>query len=171
MKHWDIIIDLLKKNPPKRCAEIGVWKGNFTVKVLRQFPQTRLYFAIDLWEHYDDFTAILDPAKEMANCDFNKVYNDFKSRVKHYDNVRILRKTSKEASKLVKNLDFVFIDANHAYKYIKEDIKLWLPRMNKGGLISGHDYGNKRFGVTQAVNELLPEAKSKGTVWYMRVKQ
>jgi len=170
--HWNIIIDLLKNDPPKICAEVGVYRGRFASQILGRFSEITTYYCIDTWKHYDDFTAILRPQGEMAKCDFNKIFRDFKVKIKPYKSkVKIYRMTSKKAAKLIKDgtLDFVFIDANHAYDYIKEDIGIWLPKVKKGGVISGHDYNVKRFGVTEAVDELLPKANSKKTVWYWRV--
>ena len=36
-------------------------------------------------------------------------------------------------------LDFVYIDGNHAYEYVKKDIGLYYPKLKKGGVIGGHD--------------------------------
>jgi len=38
------------------------------------------------------------------------------------------------------SLDFIYIDGNHAYEYVKRDIEIWWPKLKKGGLFSGHDY-------------------------------
>ena len=38
------------------------------------------------------------------------------------------------------SLDFVYIDANHSYDYVKEDIELWYPKVKSGGYLLGHDY-------------------------------
>jgi cephalosporin hydroxylase len=38
------------------------------------------------------------------------------------------------------SLDFVYIDANHAYNYVVQDIELWYPKVKKGGYLCGHDY-------------------------------
>jgi len=68
-----------------------------------------------------------------------------------------IRTTSIEASKLYEDnsLDFVFIDASHKYVDVKDDIKSWLPKVRKGGILAGDDiiWG----GVEKAVKELLPE--------------
>ena len=37
------------------------------------------------------------------------------------------------------SIDFLFIDGNHLYKNIKEDIELWFPKIKNGGIICGHD--------------------------------
>ena len=40
---------------------------------------------------------------------------------------------------------------------MKQDINLWLPKVKRGGIISGHDYNEhpQHIGVINAVNELL----------------
>ena len=38
------------------------------------------------------------------------------------------------------SLDFVYIDANHAYDWVVQDIELWYPKVKKGGILWGHDY-------------------------------
>jgi len=51
-------------------------------------------------------------------------------------------------------LDFVFLDAGHEYPDIEADIRAWWPKVRKGGILAGHDYGHPDFpGVAQAVNE------------------
>ena len=56
-----------------------------------------------------------------------------------------------------KSLDFVFIDAEHAYPYVSRDIDAWLPKVRKGGIISGHDFTLEFPGVIQAVTERFSE--------------
>jgi len=38
------------------------------------------------------------------------------------------------------SLDFVYIDANHAYDYVVEDMEKWYPKVKNGGYLIGHDY-------------------------------
>lgn len=70
----------------------------------------------------------------------------------------VIKKDSIEAAKDVADgsLDFVFIDADHSHKSVKEDITAWAEKVKKGGIVSGHDYyvfpsGNR--GVIDAVDE------------------
>lgn len=53
-----------------------------------------------------------------------------------------------------KELDFVFIDGDHSYEGVKQDILDWFPKLRKGGVLAGHDY-NVWPGVTNAVDELF----------------
>jgi predicted O-methyltransferase YrrM len=82
-------------------------------------------------------------------------------------NYNVIKATSKVAAKMFLNesLDVVFIDLDHSYKAVKEDIKLWLPKVKKGGFIAGDDYHENWKGVIQAVDELLPRATFIDDCW------
>jgi hypothetical protein len=63
------------------------------------------------------------------------------------------------------SLDFVFIDAAHDYDSVKQDIISWLPKVKKGGIISGHDYPH--LPVRRSVNELLTKVGFIGACWWV----
>ena len=50
------------------------------------------------------------------------------------------------------SVDFVFVDADHRYEFVKADILNWLPKIKERGWIAGHDYNQQ---VEQAVNEIF----------------
>ena len=54
----------------------------------------------------------------------------------------MIRCTSEVGSDIFsdESLDFVYIDANHAYDFVKQDIELWWPKVKKGGWLCGHDF-------------------------------
>lgn len=60
------------------------------------------------------------------------------------------------------SIDFIFIDANHTYEFVKKDIAAYLPKMKKGGIMAGHDYNMSHPGVIQAVNEAFVENVDRG---------
>jgi predicted O-methyltransferase YrrM len=91
---------------------------------------------------------------------------------------------SKEASEDFPNesVDFCYIDANHNYNDVKEDISLWYPKIKKGGILAGHDWDAPgepdypwRHTVQRAVKEFILSSKgalklslvseSDGTPW------
>ena len=51
-------------------------------------------------------------------------------------------------------IDFLFLDGDHEYESVKKDIEVWLPKVEKGGMVCFHDY-NSWKGVTQAVDEVM----------------
>lgn len=69
---------------------------------------------------------------------------------------RFLEMSSVAASYLYedRSLDFVFIDADHSYAAVAQDIDAWRPKVRSGGILAGHDFCDwPGFGVMQAVNE------------------
>lgn len=113
-------------------VEIGVWSGEFG-KVLAS-TGLKLY-GIDPYKAHDDLWAY----GKQEN--FDKAYELTKQTLKDC-NYTIIRKTSMEAVKdfADESIDFVYIDGNHLYKYVLEDIIEWTKKVKKGGVISGHDY-------------------------------
>jgi predicted O-methyltransferase YrrM len=66
----------------------------------------------------------------------------------------IMKTTSMEAVLKVpdESLDFVFIDGDHHFDYVMEDIIGWTRKVRKGGIVSGHDFYNfHNSGVKEAV--------------------
>ena len=53
-------------------------------------------------------------------------------------------------------IDMVYIDGDHAYESVKEDIELWVPWVKRNGFIAFHDYGTPHTpGVVEAVDEFV----------------
>ncbi len=52
--------------------------------------------------------------------------------------------------------DMVFVDGNHDYESVKRDLRIWIGRIQEGGILCGHDWNWET--VEKAVKEILPEA-------------
>ena len=152
----------------KECniAEVGSFLGRSAASVgpLCRRRGIRL-FCIDPWKWGADPIAPLDSiyAKFLANM----AELDFMGAVVP------IRMTSVQAAVLLGRtyrFRLVFIDAMHEYAHVKEDIQTWLPLVEPGGILAGHDYYDDQWpGVKQAVQELLPGYKvGGGSVWYWR---
>ena len=55
--------------------------------------------------------------------------------------------------------DFIYIDANHSYESVKQDIILAKKLIKPNGIIAGHDYRETYQGVIKAVKEEFSEVK------------
>jgi len=121
----------------KKGAEIGVCRGWYSMILCDRIPGLHLY-CIDPWKSYPDYTENHHDQKGM---------DEYCSATKHRmrkRNCTIIRKTSMEAVKDFEDgsLDFVFIDGNHSFEYVTEDIAAWSKKVRVGGIVSGHDYFN-----------------------------
>lgn len=141
------------------CAEVGVWAGENAVSLLENLNIRTLY-AIDPFKPYS-----LESRDKIFNYSkIISVMNKAKSRLSMYEGqAKLLHTTSKEASNILNDLDFVYIDGNHDYKYVKEDLNLWWPKVRQGGVLAGHDV--KLDDVVKAVIEFCAKENVIFKVW------
>jgi hypothetical protein len=114
-------------------VEVGVFEGAYTEVMARSGLTV---YGVDPWLVYEDYgTKAYQPVAE-------KRYQKTLRRLAPYKNVTIYRETSLEALKHFEDesLDFVYIDANHQFKFIAEDLFEWWKKVKKGGIVAGHDY-------------------------------
>ncbi len=167
------LINLLKNRDHMVGAEIGVFEGDTSCGLLQGLPKLKKLFCIDIWVEDEEFKAA-SPNKRgrIYNADWQRVKEIFCSQVAEIYSHRILplQMTSTEAVGLLNDgeLDFVFIDANHSYKRVLEDIEVWFPKVREGGFISGDDFTNKpSYGVMAAVREAFGDNfRTAGKIWY-----
>jgi predicted O-methyltransferase YrrM len=164
---------LLTNRDHKVGAEIGVFEGDTAKALLHGLPKLERLVCVDIWEPDEEF-LLHTPNKKgrVFNADWSKVRSKFiKEVVGPYDNrVMPLQMLSIHAAELFmeESFDFIFIDANHGYEFVKEDSNAWWPKLKIGGLMCGDDYQNKpTHGVIQAVDELFPRRKVIGPIWYV----
>jgi len=165
-KHYNELYKLLKNRSHKIGCEIGVHTGLMPKYLLSNIPGIQKYYAVDPWESYEMYNGkkYRKPGNPIANTWEKAILQFFENTNMNRHKVIIMRMSSVEGAKQFEDesLDWVFIDANHEYKYIKENLEIWTPKVKSGGLVSGHDYKNpkgKWKGITKAVNEFVPKNK------------
>lgn len=130
-------------------AEIGTRIGTYARELCIALPQLKLY-CIDPWKVYPDYDEIPDQAQ---------LDSQFESTIKTLApyNCKIMHEESMVAVKHFEpnSLDFVFIDANHEFKYVLDDITQWTKTVRPGGIIFGHDYMPDHEGVMRAIQEYV----------------
>lgn len=140
---------LKKLNLLGNACEVGVAEGRSSQEFLGfGFKHITL---VDQWEHIpgQHGDGGMPPHWHASN-----LAEVVKIERKNPGKVRILQGDSVAMAAEVKDgsLDFVYLDANHAYEAVLADLKAWLPKIKKGGIMAGHDY-NHLYGVEKAVNE------------------
>jgi len=137
-----------KNGEPLTAVEIGVDRADNAVSILEELLIKKLILI-------DPYMAYVDSGR--LNTTTVDGLNAAMVRLSKYGQAQFIRKTSEEAVKDIHEpLDFVYIDGNHSYEYVKNDIALYYPLVKRGGVIGGHDYTPYYgcVGVCQAVNEL-----------------
>lgn len=140
------MIEFMKKNFGRNVlvgVEIGVLHGANAESILKVLPIQKLYL-IDPYIRYFDGKKWCDPRESLPKA--KKKLSKFKEKV-----VFIIKKSSEAVDDIPNNLDFVYIDGNHAYEFVKKDIEMYYPKVRRGGVIGGHDFSPSFLGVSKAV--------------------
>lgn len=154
----------LLKRLPKRavCAEIGVYEGRFSELILSITRPKKLHL-IDPWKYE------ADPAYERSFYGKSKGHSQarmdgmYESVVKCFKSkrVEIHRDASAACSSRFPDnyFDWIYIDGNHLYEFVKQDLESYFPKIKSGGIVAGDDYGRSnrwdKDGVKRAVDEAI----------------
>lgn len=158
-------------------VEVGPFLGQSTALMIVEIINSGKdisFDCVDIWEKLPTFSD-----GQLENEHFKRLPHDyfpvFKENLERYDlfkHVNPIRGDSISVSKQYEDdsLDFVFVDANHSYESVKKDIEAWMPKVKKGGILSGHDYARNNNGVKQAVVECIGKIKLTGAQcwWYKK---
>jgi len=118
--------------------EIGCFAGESTL-MFWQSGKFKRIFAVDPWsQKFRD--------RNNKEKPYNKMYDDMEWAERSFDqrmkgcNVVKLKGTISEFLHVIPPLDFVYIDGNHSYDFVKNDIIQAKKLIRKCGIIAGHDY-------------------------------
>lgn len=118
-------------------VEVGVYRGQYSNKLLSTWKGKLI--GVDRYNGGVEFEIMYDAiARNMAFID------DMRYTLLICDSVDGAKKTQS-------GFDFVYIDAGHTYKEAIRDMHAWYPKIIRGGIICGHDYG-REGGVREAVD-------------------
>lgn len=143
---YDLIIENFKKDYV--IVEVGCFAGISTELFANMCKKV---YAIDPWNSIGYSEVPKDLLIEGEN--------NFDIINEKYENIIKIKDFSVAASLQFEDesIDAVYIDGEHKYDAVKEDIITWLPKVKKNGCISGHDFMDK--GVQKALKELFPNNK------------
>ncbi len=180
-KHCRSVIDAIRNAipDPRRGVEVGVWRGHISAGLLAAFPNLHLTM-IDPWREWasnETYYQTTQMGKSVQQR-WADVYQEAMT-VTDFAAIRraVLRTLSEGAAQhVLPGLDFAFIDGDHTYDAVRQDIELWWPRVKPGGLLLGHDYnglqdrrgvwGVKRAADEFAAHEGLSLELGSGRVWW-----
>mmetsp|Transcript_20906 Transcript_20906/g.42784 ORF Transcript_20906/g.42784 Transcript_20906/m.42784 type:complete len:271 (-) Transcript_20906:121-933(-) len=130
-------------------AEIGVWMGKNSARLLQRWPAGQKHRLVDPYAHFDAACGKNMAKQGDKQCRYNQSQFDAVYSTVHRDlndrfpgRVHFIREYSVAAARKVSDasLSFIYIDARHDYEGVHEDLVAWWPKLCYGGLIGGHDW-------------------------------
>jgi hypothetical protein len=162
-------VSLLKELPRNSIGiEIGVHKGDFSEQLLRYLCPAEFHL-VDPWKH--ERSAVYNEAWYGGGAGGQAEMDErYRSVCKRFDpkistgQLRIHRMFSADALKTFPDeyFDWVYIDGNHLYEFVKEDLQLSWTKTKPGGFLAGDDYTDSGWwkgGVKRAVDEFVAERR------------
>jgi hypothetical protein len=171
----EIVPRMINEFRPKRVAEIGVWRGELSEKILTMCPSVESLLLVDAWEVVygrspgDGHWLVFGPG--TSNEEMADAYQAAQQvAAEHCKRATVVKAPSVKAAAEIPNgsLDCVLIDALHTYHACKEDILAWMPKLRPGGLMIGDDHSEFFPGVQTAVEEIFGTQHSVlGQTWWV----
>jgi Methyltransferase domain len=115
-------------------------------------PRQKDYHGAAVAEHGGTFAGALH--RNIIECGYG-------------DAISLIIADSQTASRLFADasIDWVHLDARHDYASVRADIQAWLPKIKRGGWLSGDDYDEIKWPeVVRAVGDELPGAPKWSTL-------
>jgi len=115
-------------------VEIGTWTGEFAEALLTNNATAKLY-CIDPYERYEGYNDSMNLT--VGDDQYNEAVaklSKFGDRVTH-----VKQLSSNAVSSIPDNIDGLYIDANHGYKYVKADLENYYSKVAPGGYVIGHN--------------------------------
>jgi hypothetical protein len=138
------------------CAEIGVFRGEFSRHIVRITRPAELHL-IDCWwtaygEHYPDWGAYSDHGRLSTHQAYEEARKAAPAAIVHVgDDIEILSALPDHY------FDWLYLDTTHMYDQTVRELQVITRKLKSGGLLLGDDWhddsAHAHAGVTQAVRE------------------
>jgi len=148
------------------CLEVGAFEGYSTWLMAQTAVSV---FSVDTFQANTAGTVQMD---ELTTLDKYKRTIEGLPNVDYYIGTSALYAATARRDK--QEYDLIFLDADHSYEAVKQDIALWWPRLKDGGIMAFHDYHPEHSyfpGVYQAVTERFGELPNREITLGWMVKE
>lgn len=136
---FEFWIEFLNSIRACNLLELGVYRGDFAQKLLKNCDSIKKYYMIDPWRHLDDWEK---PANKENNI-FEQFLSETKEKTEFAAQKRIILqgKTTEVVDQIPDaELDFAYIDGDHTLRGISIDLIRLFPKVRDGGWIGGDDF-------------------------------
>jgi predicted O-methyltransferase YrrM len=147
--HGQKMLELVEQHRPLVGVELGTWLGASAIPVARALQRWGgTLTCVDTWAGDINTPASRSAPWMLVSCARNLIDAGLA-------NIRLIPATTIAAAACwTQPIDYLYVDADHAYEGVRADLAAWAPYVRHGGLILGDDYGHRLFpGVRQAWDE------------------
>ena len=169
-EQYVVLENLIRKYDLRVGVELGVLYGFHAQHLVEACPNLFLY-GVDAFRKLRPGNGYDDVSQQW----FDELCVKTRSHLEPTGRWQLIRETTVEAARnFTRPIDFVFIDADHGYEAVRDDIRAWWDHVRPGGIVSGHDFDNPDWpGVRRAVVESLDAyglepTLDYGYVWWAR---
>ena len=148
-------------------VEIGVYEGTNANNILEELNVNKIYlidpYMVGLGTMDD---KLIIKAERKAN-DLLEEYNE---------KIIWIKDNSENTSNKVGEPDFIYVDGNHSYAYVKKDLELYYKILKEDGILAGDDLAipdvSKAFWEFVIKNKINPKNVyyAKGDWWIIKRK-
>jgi predicted O-methyltransferase YrrM len=153
IKTYGTVSKLIKENNFKKIIEIGVAYGFHSEYILKNNQDVE-YIGIDPYiSSYDERDCFAEDVrrffqKESQQDALDVLCETVKTKMEPYgDRFKIIRSKFKDCQDQIENnsIDLIFVDGDHTYNGVMEDLEISWKKINKnGGILCGDDIGQSR---------------------------
>lgn len=125
------------------AVEVGTHQGAFAALFLQTWLG-KTFYCIDPWRSvagYEEQEKHLYQRGASRQHDLAIAKKVVQAQLRHYQDVFFLETTSQDAAPYFQDssLDFVYLDADHRYRCLFDDLCTWWSKVRPGGILAGHD--------------------------------
>lgn len=168
----DVYDRAIAKFPDKsRFLEIGCLFGASTVYLLEKIKESGRDIAVSVIDLWDEKLLSLESKAYLQGRPPLQAFQDNLRAEGLLKGLRIYMGDSLEIGRNMpdREFDFIFLDSNHTYEHVREEIAIYRKKLRSGGVLAGHDYIPQFPGVIRAVNEAFPEREIMGMSWWVQL--
>jgi len=138
-----------------QLVEIGSYCGESSEIIATNFPYSDIN-CVDPWTSYTEEGSTYDLNQQALELKEAELI--FESVMSRYSNIKKNKMSSIQYANQIEDesVDFVYIDGNHQYSSVMEDLSIWNKKIKIGGVIAGHDFS--WAPVSRAIYEFFDRA-------------
>jgi hypothetical protein len=156
--YYGVFTKVIKENNYKIVAEVGIGYGTHAKYILQNNDIDKLYL-IDPMKYYPNDGFAVDIMNQESDDHFNELHSLISNELSQWNNkVTWFRTESLNVTQEQipdESLDCVFVDGDHSYNAVLEDLRFWFKKVRPGGQMLGDDYWMP--DVRRAVEEFSSE--------------